>query len=164
MPSFTAPAHVAFVGIGATVLMDLWLLLLARAGVPTTGFALVGRWVGHLVQGRWAHAAVARAEPVPFEQGLGWLVHYAVGIAFAALLVALQGTGWLHHPTLLPALLFGAVTVAAPWFVMQPAMGAGVLARKTPTPLKNCLRSLVNHVVFGAGLYLAAAAIARLAA
>ena len=41
-----------------------------------------------------------------------------------------------------------------------PAMGAGFAASRTPTPLKNCLRSLANHTVFGFGLYLSALAIA----
>lgn len=59
---------------------------------------------------------------------------------------------------------FGAVTVVAPWFLMQPAMGAGFLALKTATPLKNNLRSLANHSVYGAGLYAAAAAMAGLMA
>jgi hypothetical protein len=163
MPTPFVPAHIALVGIGATALMDLWLLLLSRLGVPTTSFAMVGRWVGHFAQGRFVHAAVAKTDPVPFELGLGWLTHYAIGIFYAALLVALQGTAWLERPTVLPALVFGSVTVAAPWFVMQPAMGAGFLALKTPTPLKNGLRSLVNHVIFGAGLYGAAAALALLA-
>ena len=71
---------------------------------------------------------------------------------------------WLEQPTLLPALVFGALTVVAPWFVMQPAMGAGVLALKTPTPLKNGLRNLANHTVFGVGLYVAAATLAPVAA
>ena len=164
MPSLSTHAHIALVGIGATALMDVWLLLLSRRGVPTTSFAMVGRWVGHFARGRFAHAAVSKADPIPFELGLGWLTHYAIGVAYAALLVALQGAAWLDQPTVLPALVFGAVTVAAPWFVMQPAMGAGFLALKTPTPLKNALRSLANHVAFGAGLYLAAAALAGLAA
>lgn len=164
MPTLAAPTHVALVGIGATALMDLWLLLLSRLGVPGTSFAMVGRWVGHFARGRFAHAAVAKADPVPFELGLGWLTHYTIGIAYAALQVALQGSAWLAQPTVLPALAFGAATVAAPWFVMQPAMGAGFLALKTPTPLKNGLRNLANHVVFGAGLYVAAAALAGFAA
>jgi len=164
MPLLSTHAHIALVGIGATALMDVWLLLLSRRGVPTTSFAMVGRWVGHFARGRFAHAAVSKADPIPFELGLGWLTHYAIGIAYAALLVALQGAAWLDQPTVLPALVFGAVTVAAPWFVMQPAMGAGLLALKTPTPLKNCLRNLANHSVFGAGLYVAAAALAGLAA
>src|SRR5690606_36718479 len=80
-----------------------------------------------------------------------------IGMAFAGLLVAIQGTAWLERPTYQPALVFGVATVAAPWPVMQPAMGAGFAAAKTPSPLANRLRSLANHVVFGTGLYLAAA-------
>jgi hypothetical protein len=161
MPSVLLITHIAAVGIGATALMDLWLWLLSRLGMPTTGFAMVGRWVGHFGRGAFAHAAIAKATPIHFELGLGWATHYLIGVAYAALLVGLQGTAWLHQPTLLSALVFGVLTVAAPWFVMQPAMGAGVLAMKTPTPLKNGLRSLANHAVFGAGLYVTAAALAQ---
>jgi hypothetical protein len=150
--------HIALVGIGATAVMDTWLALLSRLGVPSTSFGLVGRWVGHLWRGQFAHAAISKAAPVEFELGLGWLTHYLIGMGFAGLLVAVQGTAWLERPTYLSALLVGVATVAAPWFVMQPAMGSGFLASKTPAPLKNCLRSLANHAVFGTGLYLAATA------
>jgi Protein of unknown function (DUF2938) len=160
MLSLQDMAQIALIGAGATALMDAWLLLLKRLGVPTTNFALIGRWVGHLARGRLAHAAIAQARPVAGELSLGWLTHYAVGIAFAALLVALQGPAWMRQPALLPALTLGLVTVAVPLFVMQPAMGAGFAASKTPTPLKNCLRSLASHAVFGAGLYLTAAVLA----
>jgi hypothetical protein len=148
--------NVILIGIGATAVMDAWLMLLKRLGVPTLNFAMIGRWAGHLARGRFAHAAIARSAPVPGELALGWLVHYAVGIAFAALLVAVQGPHWAASPTLLPALAVGMATVAAPLLVMQPAMGAGIASSKTPTPLKNCLRSVANHTVFGLGLYLAA--------
>jgi hypothetical protein len=164
MAEYPLVTHIVLVGIGATALMDLWLWLLSRLGVPTTGFAMVGRWVGHFARGAFAHAAISKAAPIPFERGLGWLTHYGIGIAYAVLLVGLQGTAWLQQPTLAPALVFGVLTVAAPWFVMQPAMGAGVLALKTPTPLKNGLRNLANHAVYGAGLYLAAALLAPAAA
>lgn len=147
---------VALIGIGATAVMDIWLMLLRRMGVAGLNFAFIGRWVGHLFRGRLAHDAIARAEPIRRELALGWFTHYAIGIAFALLLVGLAGTGWIRTPTLLPALLVGAGTVAAPLLVMQPAMGAGLFARRTPTPLKNCLRSLANHSVFGLGLFLAA--------
>jgi len=164
MTSHPVLAHTALVGIGATALMDLWLWLLSRLGVPSTGFAMVGRWVGHFGRGEFAHAAISKAAPIPFERGLGWLTHYLVGIGFAMLLVGLQGAAWLERPTPGPALAFGVLTVAAPWFVMQPAMGAGFLALKTPTPLKNGVRNLANHAVFGVGLYAAAAALAGAAA
>ncbi|MFC5695225.1 DUF2938 domain-containing protein [Pseudomonas sp. GCM10022186] len=148
---------VTFIGIGATAVMDIWLVLLKRMGVQTLNFAFIGRWIGHLFRGRITHAAIGQAEPIPGELALGWLSHYAVGVGFAALLVGLLGTGWTASPTLLPAVLVGVGTVAAPLLVMQPAMGAGFFASRTLAPLKNCLRSLANHGVFGLGLFLAAA-------
>ena len=144
---------IVFIGIGATAVMDLWLHLLKRLGVPTQGFALIGRWVGHLLRGR---EAIGRSPPIPGELALGWATHYAVGIGFAVLLVALQGPAWLTQPTVGAALMVGVGTVLVPWLVMQPAMGAGVAASKTPNPFQNRLRSLANHTVFGLGLYLAA--------
>lgn len=151
--------RVALIGIGATAVMDAWLLLLKAFGVPTLNFAFIGRWVAHWRRGQWAHDAIAKAPPVQGEAALGWATHYLTGMAFAALLVVLYGQSWAHSPRLLPALLLGMGTVAAPLLVMQPALGAGIASRKTATPLKNCLRSLANHSVFGAGLYLAAVAV-----
>lgn len=152
--------RVTLIGLGATAVMDVWLQLLKRLGVATQGFGLIGRWVGHLLRGRLTHAAIAKAEPIAGELAWGWLTHYAVGVAFAALLAAVAGRSWLASPTLPPALAVGVLTVAAPLLLMQPAMGAGFFASKTPSPAKSCLRSLVNHVVFGLGLYLSASLIA----
>ena len=144
------------VGIGATAVMDVWTQVLKRLGAPTLDLALLGRWAGHLGRRTYAHASIGQATAIPTERLLGWVVHYAVGIAFAALLLAVEGRSWLQQPSLLPALAVGAATVAAPLFVMQPAMGAGFMASKTPAPLKNCLRSVATHTVFGLGLYLSA--------
>jgi hypothetical protein len=77
-----------------------------------------------------------------------------IGIALAITFVALVGDGWLQSPKLIPAILFGVVTVLAPFFVMQPLFGLGVAASKTPNPTQARLRSLMNHAVFGLGLYL----------
>lgn len=155
-PMFQDLAHVALVGIGATIVMDLWLALSNRLGVPTLNFALIGRWAGHLLRGRWKHDAIAKSPPVSGELVLGWVVHYAVGIAFAGVMAIVGGMAWMRSPTLVPALAVGLATVAAPFFVMQPAMGAGIASSRTPAPLRNRVRSLVNHTVFGAGLYVAA--------
>lgn len=145
---------VLLIGIGATAVLDAWLVLLGHMGAPTLNFAFLGRWVGHLFLGKFAHAAIGRAMPIPGELALGWITHYAIGIAFAAVLVATQGVAWARHPTLGPAMLVGVCTVLAPLFVMQPAMGAGFASSKTPTPARNVVRSLANHAVFGLGLYL----------
>ena len=151
MIPFELLPQVAIVGAGAAALMDLGLWLQRRLD-----FGPVGRWVGHMAHGRFTPESIAKAAPVRGEQALGWAVHYATGIAFAGLLVTLYGPGWLAAPRLGPALAVGVGTVLAPLFVMQPAMGAGIASRKTATPLRNCVRSLLNHTAFGAGLYLAA--------
>jgi len=144
------------IGAGATLVMDAWAALLRRFGIPSLDFALLGRWVGHLPRGRFLHQRIASAEPVAGERTLGWATHYAIGISIAGLLLATFGLEWAHAPTLLPALLMGIVTVAAPLLVLQPALGAGIASMKTATPLRNSLKSLATHVVFGFGLYLAA--------
>jgi hypothetical protein len=147
----------ALIGIGATVVMDLWGLLAQRLfGARPADYAMVGRWIGYMSRGRFVHDAIAKAEPIPRERALGWTAHYAIGIAFAFILLAVSGLAWARQPTLLPALVVGVATVAAPFFLMQPGMGAGIAASRTPDPTKARLRSLLTHTVFGLGLYLSA--------
>jgi hypothetical protein len=85
-----------------------------------------------------------------------------IGIGFAIIFVAFVGGSWLQHPTLLPALVFGVVTVVAPFFIMQPSFGLGAAASKTSNPAQVRLRSLMNHTVFGIGLYLSGWLVSRL--
>lgn len=151
-------------GIGATALTDLWAIVRARAfGIATPDFGLVGRWIGHMPRGTFAHPSIKAAPPVRGERAIGWIAHYAIGIAFAALLPLAFGTGWLARPTLAPALLIGISTVAAPYFVMQPGMGAGIAASRTPDPASARMHSFLTHLVFGAGLYAAAIALTSVA-
>jgi Protein of unknown function (DUF2938) len=146
------------IGAGATLVMDAWALFLRRLGVPSLDFGLLGRFIGHLPEGQWVHASIARATPVRGERLLGWGAHYSIGVAFSGLLLAAFGLDWARSPSLLPALGIGVVTVAAPLFVLQPALGAGILSLKTPRPVFNSLKSVVTHLVFGVGLFLSAQA------
>jgi len=153
---------VILIGVAATAIMDVWLLILSRLGLSATIWRLVGRWVGQMRNGRFTHASIAQAPSVRGEHALGWFTHYAVGIAYAVAFVALVGADWARQPAILPALVFGLATVVVPLFVMQPAIGSGFAGSKTPSPFKTCLSSVANHAAFGAGLYLAAAGIAYL--
>lgn len=108
------------------------------------------------------HAPIAASPRVPGERAIGWAAHYLIGVAFAALLLALRGVGWAGEPTLAPALAVGIGSVAAPLFVMQPTMGAGIAASRTPRPGAARFHSIVAHAVFGAGLYGAGCAANRL--
>ena len=152
----------ALVGIAATALMDLWSLILKGLGMATPNYALLGRWVGHMRHGQFMHTRIASSPVIAAERSWGWALHYAIGIAFACLLVAILGPDWLRQPSWQPALALGLLTVVLPLGIMQPAMGAGFASRKTAAPLRSCARSLCNHAVFGLGLYLGAQLVALL--
>jgi hypothetical protein len=149
-------ARVTLLGTLATVVLDLWVLLLKQLKVPTLDMALLGRWIGHLLQGRLTRGPIASAAPVRGERGLGWGAHYAIGVVFAALFAVITGAAWFHQPTIFPAVLFGVATVTAPLLILQPALGAGIASSRTRTPVRNVLKSVINHAVFGGGLFFAA--------
>ena len=145
------------IGAGATFLMDLWNLFLKRAfGIPSLDYCLLGRWLSHMPAGRFRHASIGGAAPKPFECPVGWFAHYSIGMVFALVFMMLVSGEWLARPTLPPALLFGIATVVFPLFILQPSLGLGVAASRTPRPARARLKSLVTHTVFGVGLYLCA--------
>ena len=67
----------------------------------------------------------------------------------------------MDRPTLLPAMILAWVLLAAPWFMMMPGMGMGIAGSRTPEPNIARLRSVVNHSIFGLGMYATAIALAR---
>ena len=142
------------IGIGATIVFDLWNLLLNRLfGIPLPNWAMVGRWFRHLFRGRFLHEDIARAEPVPHELSWGWAFHYAVGASFGLATVALGGPGWTSSPTLFPAMTIGLGTVLLGWFVLAPGMGAGIAARLKPNANRIRGLNLLAHTVFGLAMY-----------
>lgn len=150
------------VGAGATLVMDIWAFFLQRAlGIPSLSYCLVGRWVSHMQRGVFRHAKISAVAARPGECGLGWGIHYLIGIVYAGLLLLpAQGIwlGWLSQSPLYAfgvALVLGLVTVVFPFFIMQPALGFGIAASKNPKPAQALLKTLLTHSVFGVGLYCA---------
>jgi len=147
-----------FIGIGATLIFDLWGLFLEYTfKIAPSNFCLVGRWVLYMPEGIFRHSNINSAPLKSAECVVGWIVHYIIGITFAVTFLAIVGNKWLQHPSLIPALLFGLITVSAPFFIMQPAFGLGVAVSKSSNPAQARLRSLINHIVFGFGLYVSGA-------
>jgi hypothetical protein len=143
------------IGLGATLTFDLWGVFLKRAfKIAPSSICLVGRWLRYMPAGTFTHPNISSAPRKSAECTVGWIAHYTIGITFASAFVALVGNHWLQHPTLIPAIVFGVVTVLAPCCIMQPAMGLGLAASKTLNPAQARLRSLMNHTAFGVGLYL----------
>jgi hypothetical protein len=151
------------IGIGASLLMDLWNLFLKHAfGVLSLNYCLLGRWLRLMPSGTFWHASIARAPQKPFECLVGWMAHYTIGVGLALGFVVIVSRAWLARPALLPALLYGVGTVVFPFFIMQPALGLGLAASRTPNAMQARVKSLVTHTVFGVGLYSCACALNHL--
>lgn len=143
------------IGLGATLTFDLWALFLKRAfKIAPSNICLVGRWLRYMPEGTFKHANIVSRPPKNGECTVGWIAHYMIGTTFAIAFVAFVGNNWPQHPTLIPAMIFGVVTVLAPFLIMQPSFGLGFAASKTPKPTQARIRSLMNHTAFGVGLYL----------
>ena len=144
-------------GLLATGAMDLWALVLNRiAGQPLPNWAMPGRWVAHLLRGTVFHDEIAKAAQVPGELQIGWAFHYAVGILYGIALAAIMGPEWLAQPTFLPAWLFSILMVGFGWFLLQPGLGLGWAASKTPNPWKVRAMNIAAHTVFALGLWVGA--------
>jgi hypothetical protein len=151
------------IGIGATLVMDLWNLFLKRTfSIPSLNYCLLGRWLGYMPAGTFRHASITATPQKHFECALGRVAHYTIGVGLALVFVVVVPGDWLARPTLLPALLYGIGTVVFPFFVMQPSFGLGVAASRTPNPTQARLKSLVTHTVFGVGLYVCAVGVSYL--
>ena len=145
------------VGLGATLFMDIWALLLKRVfRIPLANYCLVGRWLLHMPEGKFMHVSIATASHKRSECPVGWIAHYVTGTVYALALVALVSGSWLARPTFLPAVMFGIVSVLVPYLIMQPSFGLGIAASKAPEPTSARLRSLMAHTAFGVGLYVCA--------
>src|SRR5512133_1319347 len=138
------------IGIGATLLMDLWNLFLKRAfSIPSLNYCLLGRWIRHMPGGAFRHASISAAPRKSLECAVGWIAHYSIGVVFALVFVVGLANDWLERPTLLPALLYGMATVLLPFFLLQPSIGLGIAASKTSKPAQARLKSLMTYIVFG---------------
>ena len=155
MNTLTFPfATTILIGLGATLTFDLWGLFLKHAfRIAPANICLVGRWLLYMAHGTFSHANIVSTPPKRAECAVGWLAHYLIGVSFAGVFVLIAGNDWLLQPRLIPAVLFGVVTVLAPFLIMQPAFGFGFAASQTSNPAQARLRSLMNHGAFGVGLF-----------
>jgi hypothetical protein len=145
----------ALIGAGATAFLDVVSMVRARLfGGPMPDYAPVGRWLAYLPRGRFFHDAISKSAPIKGEGLIGWSAHYLIGIAFAGALITLW-PDWARSPALIPALIVGIGSVAAPFLLMQPGMGFGIAASRTPNPPAARRRSLITHAIFALGLYAA---------
>ena len=99
----------------------------------------------------WVQRDLSEQPPVRNELYIGWGFHYGVAILYALLFFVLFNEGVVSL-SLLDGVIFGIISVIVPWFIFMPAMGAGVLANKTPNPPLACILALIAHTIFGGAI------------
>lgn len=151
------------IGLIATVVMDAWAVVAKHVlRLPTSDWAFVGRWFGHMPSGKFVHRKISDAAPIRGELVLGWTAHYLIGVAYGVAYVWLAREVLRSFPALVSALLFAYAMLVFPWLVMQPALGAGVFASRVPRPNLTRTVSFSMHTVFGIGLYIGARLLAAI--
>lgn len=153
----SAAVEAIVVGIIATLATDIWpRILKAITGLPPANWGLIGRWIGWMPRGKFVHRPITATAPIRGEVAIGWAFHYFTGIVYAALYLAIMRLGFGSEPTFISALVFALVLLVAPWFVMQPALGFGIMATRTPRPAVVRAVNASVHAAFGVGLYVGA--------
>ena len=142
--SLTTVAEIVVIGVIATLAMDVWQRLLqVVVGLPPASWGLVGRWVAWFPRGVFIHRPITATAPVRGEVAIGWVFHYAVSIAYAALYFAIVRLGFGSGPTL----IFAIALLMAPWFVMQPALGLGFMAARATHPIATRAINVSMHAI-----------------
>lgn len=151
---------IVFTGIGATLITDLWNLLLYRGfNIRSLNFCFLGRWILYMPGGTFSHKSISVTPPKSFECEIGWITHYSIGIVLTFLFILLAPDSWMIKPTLFPAILYGICTVIFPLFILQPSIGLGLASSKTTNPTQARIKSIMTHIIFGIGLWLSAVAL-----
>lgn len=140
-------------GVMGTLVMDLGNLLFFRVGVlPKIDVGMIGRMAAGWAGGRFRYGHPSEMKEVRNEKLYGYLVHHAIGVAFAVPYVlgwhiffgGPASPGW--------AIPYGLATTMGSWFLVYPSMGFGALGRRSPDGLRATLSPLANHLFFGLGM------------
>lgn len=151
------------IGLGATAFMDAFAWLQNRfLRISGLNYALVGRWIIGMRNGQFTHNTILQSFPQRYELTVGWVFHYAIGVFYVGCMFAITDVNWLEAPSLWYPVMIGVVSVSAPLFIMQPAFGFGLAASKVPSPWVARRQSLVAHISFGVGIYVAGVAWSQL--
>jgi hypothetical protein len=157
-----SPGAAAIAGGLATYGMDVAgrRLMAPVLGKGTSGG--LGRWIGHMLRGRFAHEDITEAEPIPHEAGIGLAAHYAIGLVLGAGYALVLRVPQPRPSTVSRATAYGVATTVFPWFWMFPARGQGVMGLRD-RDLRVPAFALGTHAAYGLGLGAVLQAASRLA-
>jgi hypothetical protein len=152
----------AIAGVLATYGMDVAARRVIAPALGKGPSGGLGRWLGHMLRGRFTHEDITKAEPIPHEAGIGMAAHYAIGLVLGAGYALLLRVPQPRPSSLPRATAYGIATTVFPWFWMFPARGQGVMGLRDGD-LRVPAFALGSHVAYGLGLGVALRLASRVA-
>jgi Protein of unknown function (DUF2938) len=144
------------IGVVATITMDVLSAVSFKLRlIAPLSPRLIGRWFASVGRGQLLHSDIGQTAAINHERAIAVPVHYAIGVTLS--LIYLFGCASLNLASRNPitALVFALCTNAFPWLVMFPSMGFGWFGSHGPPGTRLFQSSLVSHVFYGVGLWLA---------
>lgn len=143
----------AIVGIIATLVMDIVGAIGVRFGFVR--LTPLGRWALYLFKGTFHHKDIKETPAIKGERLTSVGVHYLAGTTLATLY--LLGLRWLSlgNGSLALATGYGLATSLISLLLLFPSMGYGLFGLGESSDIFLLRQSLVNHVAYGVGIWLA---------
>lgn len=142
------------IGLFSTVFMDVITWILEKLfKIKPLNYALIGRWFLYWKEKKFTHKTIVHSSPRLGESKWGWGIHYLTGIIWVIFYLILNEV-YLFNSSFISILIFSLCTTLVPFIIIQPALGFGFFAKKTPNQLISIRNSLLAHIAFGSGIYL----------
>ena len=141
----------AVAGVVATYGMDVAARKVVTPALGKGPSGGLGRWIGHMLKGRFTHEDITTAEPIPHEAGIGIAAHYAIGLVLGAGYTLLLRVPQRRRSSLPAATVYGIATTVFPWFWMFAARGQGLMGLRGGD-LRVPAFALCTHIAYGLGL------------
>ena len=114
----------------------------------------VGRWFLSIFRGKFIHKDINKTPALNNEKLWCLISHYLIGIVLAGIYLLMELKEPIIRDHIWITLIYGITTVVLPWFWLFPSIGLGFLASKSPNKLIILRTNLVNHIIFGVGLFI----------
>lgn len=142
------------IGFFATMVMDLWTLLLFFITGHPIDWGIIGKVVGYMFEGDLIVSDMSKYHALKYQNAIGWLTHYSVGFIYAIAFELIVLHGLKYKVSLLKTLIFAWVLMFFPLCVLSPLFGNGFFYMYSASPLHNILYTISCHTMFGIGLWL----------
>ena len=142
-------------GIIATIIFDIFQFSLSYAyNIDKSKWHLIGRYFIGLKDKKYFREDIINDNVIKNEIYYGYLVHYVIGSIFGIIYVTLNILIF-NEASLFLALIIGFITVLGAWCILMPfAFNIGFFASKKIEQKQVLTQSIINHFIFGIGLYI----------